>query len=241
MLDLAPVRTVTKLAVVVVVIAVFAASVGWLYNYSALRHYRAVAPPGNFFVVQGRRMHLYCVGTGSPTIVIESGLGDDLIAWQLVQPGLARMTRVCSYDRAGLGWSDPDFGRRDAVAISDQLHELLQRASITDKLVLVGQSAGGLYARRFAVKYPTEVVGLVLVDSTPPESFDRLPSIRESSEQFERRHRTAILENQRCNWPLSIDGPMRGVVARFLKSIRSLCRSGYVPSRIRNKLAPRDG
>ena len=152
-----------------------------------------MAPPGNFFLVGGRRMHLYCIAAGSPTVVIESGLGDDWIGWQLVQPGLARVTRVCSYDRAGLGWSDPDPGQRDAEAISDQLHELLQRAAITDALVLVGQSAGGLYVRRFGMKYPTQVVGLVLVDSTPPESFDRVPSNRETSEQLEKRHRAALL------------------------------------------------
>jgi pimeloyl-ACP methyl ester carboxylesterase len=183
----------TKLAVVVVLIILFAGCIGWLYNYAALRHYRAVVPPGNFFVVEGRRMHVYCIGAGSPTIVIESGLGDDWIGWQAVQPGLARLTRVCSYDRAGLGWSDPDPGRRDAVAISHQLRELLQRAAITDRLILIGQSAGGLYVRRFAAEYPAEIVGLVLVDSTPPESFDRLPSNRETPEQFKTRHRTARL------------------------------------------------
>jgi pimeloyl-ACP methyl ester carboxylesterase len=111
MLNLAPVRTMMKLAVVVVLIILFAGFIGWLYNSAALRHYRAVVPPGNFFVIEGRRMQLYCIGAGSPTTVIESGLGDVWIGWQAVQPGLARVTRVCSYDRAGLGWSDPDPGR----------------------------------------------------------------------------------------------------------------------------------
>ena len=191
MLDFVPVRTATKFAMVVILIILVAGFVGCLYNYSVLRH-RATVLPGEFLVVEGRRMHLYCTGSGSPTIVIEGGLGDDWIGWQLVQPELARVTRVCSYDRAGLGWSDPDPGQRDAVAISDQLHELLQRAAISDGLVLVGQSAGGLYVRQFALKYPTEVVGLVLVDATPPESFDRIPSNHETSEQFEKRHRAAL-------------------------------------------------
>jgi len=90
-----------KIAALVALIILFAGSVGWMFNYYALRHYRATAPPGKFFLVEGCRMHLYCIGTGSPTVVIESGLGDDWIGWQLVQPGLARVTRVCSYDRAG--------------------------------------------------------------------------------------------------------------------------------------------
>ena len=107
MLDFVPVQTMSKFAVVVILIILVAGFVGCLYNYSALRH-RATVLPGKFLVVEGRRMHLYCTGAGSPTIVIEGGLGDDWIGWQLVQPELARVTRVCSYDRAGLGWSDPD-------------------------------------------------------------------------------------------------------------------------------------
>ena len=145
MLDWAPLRTMTKLVLVMGVVILLAGSLGWLYNCS-LRLYRAVVPPGNFFVVEGRSMHLYCIGAGSPTIVIESGLGEDWIGWQAVQTGLARVTRVCSYDRAGLGWSDPDPGRRDAVTISDQLHELLQRAAITDRLLLVGRRAVSTFA-----------------------------------------------------------------------------------------------
>ena len=191
MLNFVSVRTITKFAMVVIVVILVAGFVGWLYNYSALRR-RATVLPGKFLAVEGRRMHLYCTGAGSPTIVIEGGLGDDWIGWQLVQPELARVTKVCSYDRAGLGWSDPDLGRRDAVAISDQLHELLQRAGISGELVLVGQLAGGLYVRQFVLKYPAEVVGLVLVDATPPESFDRLPSSHETSAQFKKRHRAAL-------------------------------------------------
>ncbi len=143
--------------------------------------------------VDGHVMHLYCTGAGSPTVVIEGGLGDTWINWQMVQPELARVTRVCSYDRAGLGWSDPDSGPRDAVAISDQLHELLQRADITGRLVLIGQSAGGLYVRRYVTKYSTDIAGLVLVDSTPPESFDRIPGNRETPAQRNQRHREALL------------------------------------------------
>ena len=187
-------RILTKFAVLVALILVSAGFVGWLYNYSTVRHYHTLAaPPGEVFIVDGRRMHIYCTGVGSPTVVIEGGLSDNWIGWQLVQPGLARVTRVCTYDRAGLGWSDPDPGQRDAVVIADQLHELLHQAGINDRLLLVGQSAGGLYVCRFATKYSTEIAGLVLVDSTPPESFDRIPSNHETSEQLGERHRDALL------------------------------------------------
>jgi pimeloyl-ACP methyl ester carboxylesterase len=178
---------------VVVLFLFLAAITGYVCNYLAIRHYRRLSPlPGDFLAVDGRIMHLYCIGAGSPTVVIEGGLGDTWINWQRVQPGLATVTRVCSYDRAGLGFSDPDSGPRDAATISAQLHELLQRASVTDRLLLIGQSAGGLFVRKYATKYSGDMAGLVLVDSTPPESFDLIPGNRETAEQRERRHREAL-------------------------------------------------
>lgn len=235
MLDFTAMRTVTKFAIVVILITLFLGFVGWMYNYSALRQ-RAKTLPGSLLVVDGLRMHLYCTGAGSPTIVIEGGLGDDWIGWQLVQPGLAQVTRVCSYDRAGLGWSDPDPGQRDAVAISDQLHALLHRAGITDGLMLMGQSAGGLYVRQFIRKYPTEVVGLVLVDSTPPESFDRIPSNHETPEQYKRRHHAALFRRIKDTTGLSrLMGQCRASLPVSLKAYdayaeAAACRPEYETS-----------
>lgn len=91
----------------------FFVSAGATINYFAVRNAMVRSSvPGEFFSIRGRNMHLFCTGAGSPAVVIEAGLGDDWIAWQLVQPELAEFTRVCAYDRAGLGWIEPDPSRR---------------------------------------------------------------------------------------------------------------------------------
>ena len=130
---------------------------------------RAYPPPGQLVDVGGYRLHINCAGTGSPTVVIDSGAGDWSATWSSwVQPGVAGTTRVCTYDRAGLGWSDPGPLPRTAERFADELHTLLQRAGIPGPYVLVGHSLGGLTVRLFAHKYPAEVAGLVLVDSMSP-------------------------------------------------------------------------
>ena len=117
-----------------------------LWNLAVAKWQHAQNPvPGKFYSVEGRRMHLYCSGTGSPAIVIEAGLGSDWLGWQGVQPQLAQLKRVCTYDRAGEGWSEPRPGPRDAETIARQLHALLDQADVPRPLVLIGHSAGGLY------------------------------------------------------------------------------------------------
>ncbi|HEX7369745.1 MAG TPA: alpha/beta hydrolase [Rhodanobacteraceae bacterium] len=118
----------------------------------------------------GRRMDLYCLGHGSPTIIFDAGLGDQIRAWALVQPAIAKMTRTCSYDRAGLGFSDPSGRSGTAANAVDDIHRLLTAASIKPPYVLVGHSLGGLYMQLFADRYLAEVAGMVLVD---PVSFDQ--------------------------------------------------------------------
>ena len=105
-------------------------------------------------------------------MILEAGLVADSTAWRLVQPGISRHTRVCSYDRAGLGFSDPAGAPRDAAAIVGDLHALLRRARIGPPYVLVGWSSGGLYTRLYQYRFPDEVVGLVEVD--PDSEFDTL-------------------------------------------------------------------
>ena len=104
-------------------------------------------------------MHVCCLGVGSPTVVLDSGLSDSWLSWHRVQPDVAQFTRVCSYDRAGLGWSDPSPRSRTSKVFAEELHTLLQHANIAPPYILVGHSMGGYDVRVFTKAYPREVVG----------------------------------------------------------------------------------
>ena len=148
------------------------------YDRWAFRHYRSIyKPPGQLFTVDGFKMHLFCTGSGTPTVILESGVGDDSLKWARVQPELSKMTRVCSYDRAGLGWSDPRPDLRDSNSIADQLHGLLTAAQITGPIVLMGHSIAGLHLRAYVSRHPQAVVGLVLVDAATPEQIEKAAPI----------------------------------------------------------------
>jgi pimeloyl-ACP methyl ester carboxylesterase len=123
--------------------------------------------------VGGYEMYLHCMGTGTPTVILEAGYDDVAETWSLVQPEVARFTRVCAYDRAGLGQSDPGPEPRSSLQMVKELHTLLNKAGIEGPYVLVGHSMGGIYARLFADRYPKDVVGLVLVDSAHIDQFWR--------------------------------------------------------------------
>ena len=139
------------------------------YNAIALHIFWADnPPPGAFYSVNGHRMHINCTGSGSPTIVLEAGLGNDALTWGGVQPVLSSTTRVCSYDRAGFGWSDPLPAPRDADHIAAELHELLLQAKVTGPIVLMGHSIGGMYLRDYATRYPADIVGIVFEDGSTP-------------------------------------------------------------------------
>ncbi|MCI0694304.1 alpha/beta hydrolase [candidate division KSB1 bacterium] len=126
-------------------------------------------PTDRLIDVGGWRLHLVCTGENkrnTPTIVLESGSGDFSFDWSLVQPGVARFTRVCSYDRAGHAWSDLGPRPRTMRQVVYELHTALKKAGIKGPYVLVGQSVGALLVRIFASQHPEEVVGIVLVDGT---------------------------------------------------------------------------
>lgn len=130
-------------------------------------------PPGRLVDVGGYRLHIQCLGQGSPTVLFESALGAGSPTWAWVQPDVARSTRACAYDRAGEGWSDLGPDPRDAEHIARELHALLTSADIAPPYVVVGHSFGGLYVRAFTDLYPTEVVGMVLVDASHPDQWAR--------------------------------------------------------------------
>ena len=131
--------------------------------------------PGELIDVGGHRLHLNCVGTGSPTVILESGLGETGAYWEWISTAVARDTRVCVYDRAGRGWSDPSSVAQDGIAVATDLHNLLDRGHVPGPFVLVGHSSGAQYVRIFAGRYPEHVTGMVLLDGQPAEAFEGLP------------------------------------------------------------------
>jgi pimeloyl-ACP methyl ester carboxylesterase len=160
------------LGLLVALVALGAA--GAIYQAIATaRDRRAYPPPGRLVDVGGHRLHLHCLGEGSPTVILESALSATVSNWIWVQPEVARVTRVCAYDPAGYGWRDPGPGPRDARQHARELHTLLDRAGVPGPYVLVGHSFGGLYARQFTALYPDEVAGMVLVDATHPDFLAR--------------------------------------------------------------------
>ncbi len=155
-------------------VIVLAALVGALAIGSAVP-----APPAPWEVPQrlvrlpdGRRLNLYCTGTGKPTVILESGFGATLWSWARVQPLIAATHRVCSYDRAGMGFSDAGPLPRDGAAQVADLAALLGVAKVKPPYILVGHSAGGLSMRLFADAYPRQVAGMVLVDPSVEGQFD---------------------------------------------------------------------
>lgn len=122
-------------------------------------------PAGRLVDVGGYRMHLDCRGVGSPTVVMDAGLGGSSLDWNLVQPQLATTTQVCTYDRAGMGWSDPSPLPRTPGHIADELHRLLANAGVSGPYVLVGHSLAGKNIRMFSSAYSDDVAGMVLVDA----------------------------------------------------------------------------
>jgi pimeloyl-ACP methyl ester carboxylesterase len=144
---------------------------------------RAYPPPGQMVEVGGYSLHINCVGQGSPTVVLDGGSGEWSAQWVRVQREVSGTIRVCAYDRAGMGWSEMGPEPRDAKQISSELHALLGTASIEGPYVLVGHSFGGMYVQTYATRYPDEVAGVALVDSsTDPDQFGPRSEARESHE-----------------------------------------------------------
>jgi pimeloyl-ACP methyl ester carboxylesterase len=145
------------------------ASVGGGYaTLGAAADARAYPAPGQLIDVGGHRLHLNCTGSGNPTVVLEAGGGEMSSNLGWITPAVARNTRVCVYDRAGRGWSEPADTPQDGTQIATDLHTLLQRGGVPGPYVLAGHSFGGLYVLTYADRYPGEVAGMVLVDGTNP-------------------------------------------------------------------------
>ena len=167
-------RIVLGIVVLVVVLLAVGAIAQWFASASDRRTY---PPPGELVDVGGYRLHLVCMGEGSPTVILDA-LGDGTSAqWGWVQPAVAATTRVCAYDRAGRGWSEAGPAPRDGATITQELHTLLVNAGIEGPKVFVGHSYGAMIARIYTDLYPEDVAGVVLVDPGLPElRTDRMPA-----------------------------------------------------------------
>lgn len=166
-----------------IILVLLLAAAGFLYqNISEARDRRFNPMQGQLVSVDGRKMHIDCTGQGSPTVILDSGLGDTYLSWQKVQPEIAKFVQVCSYDRAGIGYSDPSSQPRTSRVIASELRGLLQAAHVAPPYILVGHSMGGYDVRVYAGMYPKEVAGMVLVDASHPDQENRLPSELKSME-----------------------------------------------------------
>jgi pimeloyl-ACP methyl ester carboxylesterase len=173
----------------------------------------------------GYRLAISCVGTGSPTVILDAGMGDTSEVWHQVQEAVSKFTHVCSYDRAGRGQSDPGPRPRTSQTIVTELHTLLTRARIPGSYVLVGHSFGGFNARLYASQYSDEVVGLVLVDSAhpdldlvallPPESPDESQGVRQARQVLKQ-------ETQETGNPEGIDPAASAAQVRSIASLGAL-------------------
>lgn len=150
-------------------------SVIWLVmaNSVAAQALDPLTPPGRLVAVGGQSLHIHCQGSGSPAIVLDAGLGGVSAEWFALQRQLAALTQVCSYDRAGMGWSDAAVGPRTSVYLVADLYGLLKNSGIQGPYLLVGHSFGGVNAQLFARRYPEDTAGLVLLDSSHPEQVER--------------------------------------------------------------------
>jgi len=149
---------------------------GAIYQYVAtVQDARKYPPPGKMVDVGGFKMHLNCIGEGSPTVVLDSGLFFGAFGWNNVTQEIAKFTRVCTFDRAGVGWSEASPNGRGINQINKELHDLLTNAGEQKPFIFAGHSIAGMYAQNYANIYADEVVGVVLIDSSHAEQTIRNP------------------------------------------------------------------
>jgi pimeloyl-ACP methyl ester carboxylesterase len=198
-----------------------------------------VAMRGQLVDVGPYRLHLECTGSGGPTVVLEPGAGGSAATMALIAPAVAPDSRVCVYDRAGRGWSDPAASPLDGAQIATDLHTLLERANVPGPYVLVGHSFGGLYVRTYAAKYPEEVAGLVLVDSTAKKKPVSEPEagsysvLRHASSLFATTSRLGlgrVLYGEDARTTEALAKDMTGVLEEYAVASRSTAAAGRLRS-----------
>ena len=161
---------------------------GAVYQQILLATERRANPmPGQLIDVGGYKMHIYCEGQGAPPVILDSGQGDSYLSWRTVQAEIAKFVSVCSYDRAGLGYSEPSPRPRTSRVIAEELHGLLHAAGVAPPYILVGHSFGGFNVRLFASHYRSETSGMVLVDSGHPDQPKRMPQQLKMNAEYVRQ------------------------------------------------------
>lgn len=163
----------TAVPIAAAIITAGAASAAYQRAAEAADRHR-YPPPGRLVDIGGRHMHMLQAGSGSPAVVIVPALGSNVLEWVRVMREVTEETTVCAYDRAGLGWSDPAPGPVTIDAMADDLHALLKAAGIRPPYIIGGQSMGGVVARRFQSRYPGDVAGMLLIDSSHEDQVRRL-------------------------------------------------------------------
>ena len=182
------VRWIRRIAFGLLMLLTTLAVTGLVYQAVATGNDRQkFPPPGQLGAIDGYRLHIHCTGEGSPTVILDAAGGDSSPSWGLVQPEIAQSTRVCAYDRAGMGWSERGPGPRDMNQHVAELRALLAAAAIDAPYVLVGHSYGGRIARVYAKEYPAEVVGMVLIDPGTLDDDPRFPPERQAELASEKR------------------------------------------------------
>lgn len=167
-------RILLTLILIVIAAAVSGATYQWL---ATRRELAATPPPGRLVDVGGHRLHLWCSGSGAPAVILDSGLGGTSADWGFVQAGAATFTQVCSYDRAGMGYSDAGPSPRTARRIASEVATLLDRGGVAGPVIAVGASIGGLNMRLFAADHEPRTAALVLVDASHENQNDDPPAI----------------------------------------------------------------
>jgi pimeloyl-ACP methyl ester carboxylesterase len=164
-------RWVLRISCIFLALLVLALLVGFTYEQvGRARDVRQLPPRvGQAVDIGGRTLNLYCSGQGTPTVILETGGNSPGYEWLVLQSKMASFTRACWYDRAGVGWSDPPSSPRTSTSIASDLHEALHRARVLAPYVMAGGSVGGEYVHIYTARYPSDVAGLVLIDSATPD------------------------------------------------------------------------
>ena len=183
-------------------------------GHSAPRGWSEYAAPGRLVPVGDHMLHLHCTGTGSPLVVLESGLGGTNLDWTFVQPKIAGITRVCSYDRAGHGWSDRGPAPRTSAVFISELAQLLHNALEAPPYIMVGHSLGGFTARGYAHFFPDQVAGLVMVDSSHEQQFQAIAAAGYAKPLVPSRQKGFVIGNS-YSIPAGIPAELRSVAQRL--------------------------